>query len=86
MNLFFDTETTGVPLGKPPTSPVYPWPVEIAGILTTLGGAVVSSFRVVIRPDDWRIPEDAVQVHGIDTPYAHRYGKCAPEGLSWNWT
>lgn len=74
MNLFFDTETTGLPYGKPLDSPSYPWPVEVAGILATSTGSTVSNFSVVIKPDGWTIPDEVVKIHNIDTEYAAKYG------------
>jgi len=74
MNLFFDTETTGLPGDVPLDSPAYPWPVEVAGILATSTGSMVSSFRMVIKPDGWTISDDVVKIHGIDTGYAAKFG------------
>ena len=74
MNFFFDTETTGLPYGKPLDNPDYPWPVEVAGILATPGGETVSSFRMVVRPDGWVIPAAVVKIHNIDTSYAQKFG------------
>ena len=82
MNLFFDTETTGLPYGKPLEDPAYPWPVEIAAILATPKNETVSSFRVIIKPDGWVIPEVVTKIHNISESYATRYGMDLPLALT----
>ena len=74
MNLFFDTETTGLPYGNALDDPAYPWPVEVAGVLASGSGDTVGSFRLVVRPGRWSIPEEVVKIHDIDVEYARMYG------------
>lgn len=75
MYLFYDTETTGLPLEEEhPNHPEQPHIVQLAAILMTEDRQEVGSMNVIIRPDGWEIPEEAASVHGINTEMALRYG------------
>lgn len=67
LKLFFDTETTGVPVWKELSeSPEQPHLVQLAALLVdTEKRATVQSMDVIIRPDGWVIPEDVSEIHGI---------------------
>lgn len=74
LTLCIDAETTGVPArGEITSSPSYPHIVELAGLLLD-DGREVSSFDLVVKPDDWVIPDEAAAVHGIDQATALRRG------------
>lgn len=54
MIIFYDTETTGLPLWREPSEhPDQPHIVEIA------------SMNALIRPDGWTISPEAAAIHGI---------------------
>jgi DNA polymerase-3 subunit epsilon len=70
--LFYDTETTGLPLFKEPSEhPDQPHIVQLAAALVdTDTRKTVSSIDVIIRPEGWAIPEEMTAIHGISTEYA----------------
>lgn len=75
--LFFDTETTGVPRNyKAPMQDTANWPrlVQLAWLLVDERGIELKRKSVIIRPDGFTIPEEAVQVHGITTERAQNEG------------
>jgi DNA polymerase III subunit epsilon len=84
MLLFYDTETTGLPDWKVPSeSPHQPHIVQLAAALVepdTL--EVAASIDLIVRPDDWSIPDEVAAVHGITTEYASRVGIGEAEALS----
>lgn len=68
MYLFFDTETTGLPLNwRAPVTDVDNWPrlVQLAFLCFDADGNQLSSGDYIIKPDGFLIPSNAVQVHGI---------------------
>ena len=72
MELFFDTETTGVPQNyKAPFSDVDNWPrlVQI-GWIVFRDGVKVYEKEYIVKPDGFEIPEQASNIHGITTEYA----------------
>lgn len=77
MNLFFDTETTGLPRSyKAPVSDLRNWPrlVQVAWLVTDDGGREIRSAEHIIKPDGFSIPEDAARIHGITTEVARLEG------------
>ncbi len=78
MNLLFvyDTETSGLPLFKKPSSdPDQPHIVQAAGILVDADTRdVISSFDLIARPDGWDIPDEVTAIHGITTEKALEVG------------
>lgn len=74
--LFYDTETTGLPLfNEPSEDPRQPHIVQLAALLVDLDTwKVLSSLDLVIRPSGWEIPADVVAIHGITTEYAMDVG------------
>ena len=76
--LFFDTETTGVPLDNNERAEItYNWPrlVQLGWILTDDEGNEISSGNEIVKPEHFIIPSNAVKVHGITTEIAMRKGK-----------
>lgn len=76
MEIFFDTETTGVPVNyNAPMSDVKNWPrlVQIGWIVFS-DGEKVSEKEYIIKPDGFEIPEIASRVHGITTEKAIESG------------
>ena len=76
--LFFDTETTGVPiLYNAPVTNSSNWPrlVQLAWIMADKDGNVLKKKSVIIKPSGFTIPSDAAAVHGITTERAQREGQ-----------
>lgn len=77
MYLFFDTETTGLPLNwKAPLDDLDNWPrmVQIAWLLYDHKGNLIDSKSYIIKPEGFAIPEEATLVHGITTSKALKEG------------
>ena len=74
--LFFDTETTGLPLFKEPSEhPDQPHLVQLAACLVDLDTRqTLASMDVMIRPDGWVIPDEVAAIHGITTEMAMDLG------------
>lgn len=81
--LFFDTETTGLPLWKEPSEHVdQPHLVQLAAKLVNLETReVLRSMDVLIKPDGWVIPDDVITVHGITNERAAADGIPEAEAL-----
>lgn len=76
MELFFDTETTGVPKNyKAPMSDTDNWPrlVQIGWIVYRDGVKVYERERI-IKPNGFDIPVVASNIHGVTTEYANSNG------------
>ncbi len=80
--LFYDTETTGLPLfSEPSEDPRQPHIVQLAAVLADLDTRqTLASMDVIIRPDGWVIPDDVAAIHGITTEKAMDLG--IPESLA----
>lgn len=74
--LFYDTETTGLPLFKELSDdPRQPHIVQLAAQLVDSDTRqTVASIDLTIRPDGWTIPEDVASIHGITTEQASARG------------
>lgn len=74
--LFYDTETTGLPIFKEPSEhPDQPHIVQLAACLVDLDArTLISSMDVIIRPNGWMIPDAVAAVHGITTEHATAVG------------
>jgi DNA polymerase-3 subunit epsilon len=74
--LFYDTETTGLPLFKDPSDhPGQPHIVQLAALLVDPESReTIASMDVIVRPDGWTIPEEVAAVHGITTEIAEAVG------------
>lgn len=70
--LFYDTETTGLPLfNEPSEDPRQPHLVQLGAALVNMETrAVVASMDVIVRPAVWEIPKDISDIHGITTEAA----------------
>jgi DNA polymerase-3 subunit epsilon len=80
--LFYDTETTGLPLFREPSEhPGQPHIVQLAAALVNMETrATVASIDVIVRPDGWTIPDQVAAIHGITTERAMDEG--VPEPLA----
>ena len=77
MFLIFDTETTGLPKSwNAPITDTYNWPrcVQIAWQLHNKYGELIEHQDFLIIPEDFNIPYDAEQIHGISTELAQKKG------------
>ena len=78
--LFFDTETTGLPINyNAPSSDTNNWPrlVQLAWILTDQNGNRLKNIGIgnyIIKPDGFVIPPAASNVHGITTQKVQKEG------------
>lgn len=74
--LFYDSETTGLPLfSEPSEDPRQPHIVQLAACLVDLDKReTISSMDVIIEPDGWVIPDEVAAIHGITTEHAQAFG------------
>ena len=74
--LFYDTETTSLPLWSEPSEhPSQPHIVQLAALLVdTDTRKTLGSIDLTIKPADWSIPDDTAKIHGITTEIAHDIG------------
>jgi DNA polymerase III epsilon subunit-like protein len=78
MYLFFDTETTGLPLFyKAPVEYLENWPriVQISWLIFDESEKCVKEKDYIIKPQNFVIPESASRIHGITTEIALSKGK-----------
>ena len=77
MYLFFDTETTGLPRNwKAPVTDLNNWPrmIQIAWIFCDSNGNRLSTSTHIIKPQNFSIPVESSNVHGITTDRALKEG------------
>lgn len=74
--LFYDTETSGLPLFHEPSEhPDQPHIVQLGACLVDADTRrVISTIDLIVRPDGWEIPDEVAAVHGITTEYAQAVG------------
>lgn len=83
MLLFYDSETTGMPKwSEPSESEGQPRIVQLAAILTDDHFNEKGSMSTLIEPDGFKIPEEAVAIHGITTEMASDCGVNIDHALS----
>lgn len=80
--IFYDTETTGLPIwGEPSEGDNQPHIVQLAAILVNPETRETREhIDVIIRPDGWIIPDDVAAIHGITTERAMDEG--IPESVA----
>ncbi len=76
LKLFFDFETTGLPLySEPSGDPRQPHIVEVSAQLVDVETkACLASINLIVKPEGWFIPDDVAALHGITTEYALQVG------------
>ncbi len=77
MYLFFDTETTGLPINwRAPVTDLNNWPrlVQLAYLYCDGDGNALISGDYIIKPEGFVIPEIASKIHGISTERANKEG------------
>jgi DNA polymerase-3 subunit epsilon len=74
--LFYDTETTGLPNWSAPSEdPSQPHVTQLAAqLVETATKRVVASMNFIIRPDGWMIPEELQELTGITMELANDVG------------
>ena len=83
--VFFDTETTGLPRNyKAPSSDTTNWPrlVQLSWICVDSDGAVLKEEDHIIKPQGFRIPAEASNLHGITNEIALAQGDPLDEVIS----
>lgn len=70
--IFYDTETTGLPLFKEPSEhPDQPHIVQLAAKLVDLDSRkAIATIDHIVKPDGWAISDDVAKIHGITTEHA----------------
>lgn len=88
LKLFYDFETTGIPLyNEPSNDPRQPHITQLAAKLIDVGTPdapqcnVVASIDVIIKPEGWFIPDECVALNGITTELALDVGVPEREAL-----
>jgi len=72
--LLFDCETTGkVDFKASPSAPYQPRIVQLAAMLVE-GESELASLNVVFEPDNYLIPVEASNIHGVTTARAYEIG------------
>lgn len=83
--LFYDTETTGVPMDyKAPSSDLENWNcrlVQLSWLLMDERQVLLSQGDLIIRPEGFTIPETASAIHGISTERALAEGVGCKEAV-----
>lgn len=82
--LFYDSETTGLPVwNEPSEGENQPHIVELAAKLVDLESRnVIAELNTIIKPDGWVIPAEMTEIHGISTEKALAEGIAESEALS----
>lgn len=78
MYLFFDTETTGLPINwKAPVTDLNNWPrlVQLAFLIFDAQGKELERGDYIIKPNGFIIPKESSNIHGITTEKAIDEGK-----------
>jgi len=78
MFLFFDCETTGLPRVRffsPEVADEWPRLVQIAWARGDGRGTLEDARCHIVKPDGFRIPEDATRIHGISDAQARSVGR-----------
>lgn len=78
MFLIFDTETTGLPRNyNAPLTDFDNWPrmVQVAWQLHDAQGNLINSNSIIVKPEGYTIPFNAVQIHGITNERAIEEGQ-----------
>jgi DNA polymerase-3 subunit epsilon len=70
--LFYDTETTGLPLWNLPSEhPEQPRVLQLAALLCDEAtGEDLQQMNMIILPDGWTVPDEVAAIHGITTERA----------------
>lgn len=68
--LCYDTETTGLPDFKAPSSAHHqPHLTDICGLLFSMEGELIESMEGLVRPNGWVVEEEAAALTGLTTEF-----------------
>lgn len=74
ITLFFDTETTGLPIWSSPSGdPAQPHMTQFAGMMFR-DDHLLASMNFMSRPDGWEIPAEITELTGITMEDANKFG------------
>lgn len=85
MYLIYDTETTGLPKKyNAPLTDFDNWPrlVQIAWQLHDDNGHLIEAQNIIVKPEGFTIPFNAIKIHGISNERAQEEGKPLAEVLA----
>jgi DNA polymerase III epsilon subunit-like protein len=82
MYLFFDTETTGLPLDWNAPAEQFPRLVQLAYLLFDKDKTLYRSDNFIIKPEGFEIPKSVSDLHGITTEIALNEGENLKEILN----
>lgn len=86
MNLFIDTESTGLANFKlSSTDSSQPHICQLAAILASKEGETKAELNLLIRPADWVISEEVTKIHGITQSDAEKYGVSLKGAMAMLW-
>lgn len=75
MTTVFDFETTGLANFRLPSNhDCQPRPVQLGAILFDENRNIRAELNLIVKPQGWRIPDEAIAVHGITNEIADRFG------------
>jgi len=74
--IFYDTETTSLPLFKEPSEhPDQPHVVQLAAELCVEEtGKTLGAINLILKPEGWKMAPEALETHGITEDLAERFG------------
>ena len=83
LGLWYDVETSGLPLFKEPSEhPDQPHIVQLGAVLVDMDTREeLEALDEIIRPEGWTIPDDVAAIHGITTERALAEGLAAVDVL-----
>jgi len=83
LGLFYDMETTGLPLFKEPSEhPDQPHICQLGAILVDMDTREeLEVLDAIVKPEGWTIPDDVAAIHGITTARALAEGRVADDVL-----
>lgn len=78
IRIYIDLETTGLPLKRnEPYTNLENWPyvVQAALIIEDADHGILAKRDIIVRPENYTIPESSSNIHGISTQYALENGE-----------
>jgi len=82
--IFFDTETTGIPDWKIQSDDEkQPHMVQLAAVkVDKESKEIISSIDLIIKPTEWVIPQETIDIHGITNDHAMEVGMSEKNALA----
>lgn len=81
LGLFYDVETTGLPLfSEPSEDPRQPHVVQMGALLVDMATReILDEIDEIILPEGWDISDEVSKIHGITTQFALEVGRPAKD-------